>query len=146
LTFGSQVVGCKPRWLAQFHSILIWGGGIYLMFFCHPIVSAICASTFSSTRESSWGVERCRCIGLTTSPPPTSISRLSRQCGILNISLPYRPPRPLTGTALLYFFYVLSLSSFRPIGFSRSYHPYTSLEAVLTKRYYRQLCCSTLIL
>jgi hypothetical protein len=28
--------------------------------------------------------------------------RLSRQCGIINIS-PYRPPRLVTGKALLYF-------------------------------------------
>jgi hypothetical protein len=30
------------------------------------------------------------------------VSRLSRQCGIPNISQPYRPPRPVTGIALLY--------------------------------------------
>jgi hypothetical protein len=32
---------------------------------------------------------------------PPSVSRLSRQCGILNISQPYRPPWLVTGMALL---------------------------------------------
>jgi hypothetical protein len=31
-----------------------------------------------------------------------TVSRLSRQCDILNISQPYRSPRPVTGLALLY--------------------------------------------
>jgi hypothetical protein len=34
-----------------------------------------------------------------------TVSRLSRQCGILNISQPYVPPRPLTEIALVSFFY-----------------------------------------
>jgi hypothetical protein len=51
-----------------------------------------------------WGVERGRCLRLTTLEP--TVSRLSGQCGILNISQPYRPPRPVTGIALLYLVYV----------------------------------------
>jgi hypothetical protein len=31
----------------------------------------------------------------------------SRQCGVLENSQPYRPLRPVTGTASLYFFYLL---------------------------------------
>jgi hypothetical protein len=48
----------------------------------------------------AWGVNRGRCVGLTTLQP--SVSRLSRQCGILNISQSYRPPLPVTRIALLY--------------------------------------------
>jgi type VI protein secretion system component VasK len=33
------------------------------------------------------------------------VSRLSRQCGILNILQPYRPPRPVTGITLLFYVY-----------------------------------------
>jgi hypothetical protein len=44
--------------------------------------------------------QRGRCVGLTTLPP--SVSRLSRQCGILNISQPCRPSRPVTGISFIW--------------------------------------------
>jgi hypothetical protein len=47
-----------------------------------------------------WWVQRGWCVGLTTSPP--SMSRLSRQCGILNIPQSYRPPRPVMRITLLF--------------------------------------------
>jgi hypothetical protein len=53
-------------------------------------------------KKCFWGVKCGRRIELTTLPPP--ISRLSRHCGILNISEPYRPPRPVRGVALLFLF------------------------------------------
>jgi hypothetical protein len=54
------------------------------------------------------GVECGQCIGLTTLQP--SVSRLSRQCGILNISQSYRPPRYVARIAL----YLLLLTMFVP--------------------------------
>jgi hypothetical protein len=38
------------------------------------------------------------------------VSRLSRQCGILNISQPYRPSQTVTGIALLFYFFIFFYS------------------------------------
>jgi hypothetical protein len=40
------------------------------------------------------------------------MSRFTRQYGILNISYPYRPPRPVTGIALLFFLLPLFIAVF----------------------------------
>jgi hypothetical protein len=47
-----------------------------------------------------WGAKRGPLVGLKILPP--SVSRLSRQCGFLDISQTYRLPRPVKGIALLY--------------------------------------------
>jgi hypothetical protein len=45
-----------------------------------------------------------RCIGLTILSQ--SVRRLSRQCGILNISQPYRPPRPVNGDSFYFYLFI----------------------------------------
>jgi hypothetical protein len=56
--------------------------------------------TESSTRKCFCGVQHGRHVRLTISLP--SLSQLSRESWILNIWQPYRPPRPVTGIALLF--------------------------------------------
>jgi hypothetical protein len=50
------------------------------------------------------GVERRQCVRL-TSPP--SVSQLSRQCRILDISQLHIPPWPVTGMAILLHLFLL---------------------------------------
>jgi hypothetical protein len=55
------------------------------------------------TRKFSWGLGRSRRVRMTS---PQSVSRLSRQCGILNISQPYGLKRRVRAIDVLYVYHV----------------------------------------
>jgi hypothetical protein len=59
---------------------------------------------------------------------PSSVSRLSKQCGILNITRPYRPSRPVKGTALLCFCYSYIADFTHPLPMRLPCHEMTASE------------------
>jgi hypothetical protein len=86
------------------------------------VYSASNRDEYQKQKKCFWRVECGQCVRLATLMP--SVSQFSRQCGILNISQPYRSSRPISGITLLYFFNkpVMALNC-RWLGYNWIYVP-----------------------
>jgi hypothetical protein len=80
-------------------------------------------NTITTTKDS-------RRVRLTTSPP--TVSRLSRKCGSLDVSLPYGPPRPVTGIASHHS--RLTFREYRTHRVGGCMHPTTDLDTVENRK------------
>jgi hypothetical protein len=91
-----------------------WGKWIFFFFFIYPILpAAVGPEVCSDSNRHEYQKQKNHVSGEYSTIPP-SVSRLSRQCGIFNISQPYRPPQPAKGIALLFaFFFLFSCSWWR---------------------------------
>jgi hypothetical protein len=85
-----------------------WGT---MNFFSLPNLSTCTLAMGLTQPLTEMSTRKCFCrehgrrVRLTSSTP--SLSWLSRQCGVPNISQPYRLPRPVMGIALLWLYFLL---------------------------------------
>jgi hypothetical protein len=85
-------VGPKPNEMNKFFSI-----DLNLPAALGPVVHSASNRNSTISRKNQVSREQSAAGALGSQP-------CSHQCGVLNISQPYRPTRPVTGIALLFFF------------------------------------------